>query len=414
MTQVLRVICDEATVGRLAIDHRGQPIFQYEQSWLETGFDLSPHTLPFVATANRAMRPTFDGLHGVFNDSLPDGWGLLLMDRAFKQIKGVEHTAITPLDRLAYMGHRCMGALEYKPELLPERESGPIDLALIAAQSEAVLAGDTVSVLEALRICGGSPGGARPKVTVAFSDDMKQCLSGFSTLPTGFTHWIVKFRNGGQYENSDPVGIGTEEYAYAEMARQAGLIMPKTALVEVKTSKGLEKFFAVQRFDRVENTKIHFLSLAGYIYANHREPCLDYQDGVLSAVRKLTASSQEVEKAFRLMVFNILAHNRDDHSKNFAFLRNPSRGAWELAPAFDLTFNQGMRGYHTTSIAGEALKPSIEHIKAVAERHRIKNWLEILEHVRSAISMWPSIANEFGVEKARAKEIFSALKSVDV
>ena len=158
----------------------------------------------------------FQGLHGVFNDSLPDGWGVLLMDRALKKHLNLERSQITPLDRLAYMGHRSMGALEYQPELLPEHQDGKmIDLENIAAQSEKVLHGETSDVLEELRICGGSPGGARPKVTVAFSDNMQNCLSSFGDLPEGYTHWIVKFRNDSRSGEGDPVDMGRLEMAYA-------------------------------------------------------------------------------------------------------------------------------------------------------------------------------------------------------
>jgi serine/threonine-protein kinase HipA len=416
MTPLLRVMHSGEFVGRLAANEAGAIAFEYDPSWLQNGFDLAPGSIPFNTEANQSMRPAeFDGLPGVFNDSLPDGWGLLLMDRALRKHMGLDRAHITPLDRLAYMGHRGMGALEYLPELMPEQAGGPIDLADIAEQSGRVLNGESADVLEELRIYGGSPGGARPKVTVAFSADLVLCQSGFDDIPAGFSHWIVKFRNDSTQGDADPVDMGRMEKAYAEMAVQAGLQMPRTELIELTVKKKQETFFAVQRFDREVHRKIHFLSLSGYAYANHRVPCLDYSDGVLPATRKLTRADEEVAKAFRLMVFNVLAHNKDDHAKNFAFLRDPvcsGQGVWRLAPAFDLTFNLGINNNHTTAING-AGTPKFADLKQVAERHKIRNWKQIIEEVRSAVARWPALAATYGLSKRRSSEIQKALKAID-
>ena len=196
------------------------------------------------------------------------------------------------------------------------------------------------------------------------------------------------------------------------MARAAGLAMPRTELIKAKVNGKQEAFFAVQRFDRDHNRKIHFLSLSGYTYANHRAPSLDYLDGVMPAVRKLMRSAAEAQEAFRLMVFNVLAHNKDDHAKNFAFLRDPQKDVWELAPAFDLTFNHGMKDNHTTSVNG-AGQPTAADIKAVADRHGIKSWKMIVEEVRGAVAQWPGFADEFGLTKARTQEIQKALQTID-
>lgn len=411
MISTLRVLYQDQLIGQLA-EKQGDIVFQYDSAWLEGGFNLAPSAMPFDANAHSAARPDFNRLHGVFNDSLPDGWGLLLMDRILKKHKNLDRSQITPLDRLAYLGHRCMGALEYKPELLPEQEHQKIDLSDIAAQSELVLEGETAEVLEELRICGGSPGGARPKVTVALSDRMDECISGFGKLPEGYTHWIVKFRNNVRHAERDPVDVGRLEMAYAEMARAAGLDMPKTHLIETKVNRRPEAFFAVQRFDRDCERKIHFLSLAGYIYADHRVPCLDYSSGVMAATKKLTKSDKEVEKAFRLMLFNVLAHNKDDHSKNFAYLFDPLEGRWKLAPAYDLTFNTGMANNHTTSINGSG-NPSFADLKKVASERKIARWLEILEDVRQAVSRWPEFADQYGINKKRVNQIQKELSAID-
>jgi serine/threonine-protein kinase HipA len=202
------------------------------------------------------------------------------------------------------------------------------------------------------------------------------------------------------------------EKAYAAMALQAGLEMPKTTLIEIKVQKKNEAYFAVQRFDREVNRKIHFLSLSGYAYASHRVPCLDYGSGVFAATRKLTRSKHEVEKAFRLMIYNVLAHNKDDHAKNFAFLRDAASGQWKLSPAFDLTFNHGMANFHTTSING-AGNPTYSDIKKLATQFAVAGWEKILDEVRQAIAQWPVIASQYGVSKMRINEIAKAIKAID-
>jgi len=310
------------------------------------------------------------------------------------------------------MGQRGMGALEYQPALFPANNNTLIDLSNIAEQAGRLLQGETPEVLEELRICGGSPGGARPKVTVALSEDLTTCISSFGALPKGYTHWMVKFRNEGSSGSADPVDIGRLEMAYADMAREAGLDVPATHLVELTVHRRKEVYFAVQRFDRVGDRKIHFLSLAGYAYASHREPCLDYGTGVLAATRKLTKSDQEVAMAYRLMLFNVLAHNKDDHSKNFAYLLDPLQKSWRLAPAYDLTFNHGMANQHTTSINGSG-SPTLKDLKQVATQRNVRHWKEMLDAVRGAVAKWPDFAKRFDLSHSRTQEIAKALQAID-
>ncbi len=407
----LRVFYGLRCVGQLAQNTLGQIFFQYEPSWLKEGFNLAPASMPFDAFAHPAARPIFDHLHGVFNDSLPDGWGLLLMVRAFKQHKQLDPAQITPLDRLAYLGNRCMGALTYQPDLMPSVQTQAMDLVALAKASMAVIRGEAAQVLESLRIHGGSPGGARPKITLAFSADMKYCQSSYVDLPENLSHWMVKFRDDSPV-HGEPIDTGRMEMAYAQMARAAGLEIPKTHLLELTVNGTKEAYFAVQRFDREGRQKIHALSLAGYAYANHRLPSLDYAGGVLPATKKLTQSNAELARAFRLMVFNVFAHNKDDHSKNFAYLMDPVHGAWKLSPAFDLTFNHGMNGQHTTSINGTG-EPSFEDIKQVAIKSRIENWRSVIEEVRAGVARWAEFASQCDVGASRTKDIARALQGVD-
>lgn len=400
----LRVCIGSTTVGELGADARGRLYFQYEPLWLENGFDLSPGTLPFNNDVQLSPEPQmFGGLHGVFNDSLPDGWGLLLMDRAFRETAGWQAHEITPLDRLAYIGCRAMGVFEYEPAMPVASESDALDIAQLAESADQLLRGKTPEVLRQLQIHGGSPGGARPKVTVALSAENDQCLSGMNPLPNGYQHWIVKFR-----AQEDPIDAGRSELAYARMAKLAGLDLPECQLLKVGQGGARDQFFAVRRFDRDGDVRQHVLSLSGYIYADHRLPSIDYE-AVINATYNISRSKVEAERAFRLMLFNVLAHNKDDHSKNFAFIRR--KNSWELSPVFDLTFNSGINNQHITDIAGSG-NPTLKDVHQVAQNCGIEGWRMILDQVRAATEQWDKIAEEEKISSAERRKINNALSDI--
>lgn len=408
----LRVSLGGRQVGILARGEGQKIWFEYDPLWIATGFNLTPKTMDFEAKAQLAKGDVFGGLHGAFSDSLPDGWGLLLMDREFKRRFDWPPYEITPLDRLAYIGSRAMGALDYAPVYAQEPISNEVDLGQLATSAQAVLEGEEGDVLQQLRIQGGSPGGARPKVTVARHNASPACLSGFQTLPEGYTHWIVKFRS-----PDDPLDMGRIERAYADMASLAGVLMPRTDLITVakeqagRGGQGSEDFFAVERFDRYgRNGKRHVLSLAGLVYANFRLPCMDY-DAVLATVGGLTQDHSQVERAFRLMVFNVLAHNRDDHVKNFAFVHDEPAG-WMFSPAFDLTFSSGMGGEHTTAINGQG-RPGLDDVLKIGRKHHIAKAAQIVAEVRHAVAQWPALAHKWQVTAASGQQIQSALAKID-
>jgi len=400
----LKVMLGASEVGLLALGDRGQLFFEYTPQWLTTGFDLAPRSLAFNALLQKSKDPLFDGLHGVFNDSLPDGWGLLLMDRTFNNRLGWSRDQITPLDRLAYIGSRAMGALRYEPEYEKERIEDKLNLSSLAASVETVLSGSTQDVFTQLRIQGGSPGGARPKVTVALPENASDCLSGFHDIPEGYHHWMVKFRS-----KEDPQDMGQAEKTYADMAKIAGLDMPQTALLQVKVGSTEEQFFAVRRFDRHLNERRHVVTMAGLYYADFRTPCLDYKD-ILGATSILTKDARQAERAFRLMTFNVLTHNKDDHAKNFAFVYGAN--GWALSPAYDLTFSQGIGSEHTTAIAGSG-NPGRDKLMGIASAFRVEAGAKIIEEVRHAVSLWPTLAHGNEVSKKTRQAVGDALQKID-
>ena len=403
-TTCLNVLINDLPVGTLAESPDHKIYFSYHQEWLQHGFDLSPHTLRFASEVQLAQSNLFNGLHGVFADSLPDAWGMMLINRVLKQRFGWYWQEISQLDYLACIGNRAMGALRYIPEIHASNQKECIDLDEMASLIDAVFCDEESVVLDKLLVHGGSPGGARPKILVARNKTEGVCLSGQDRIPPGFSHWMVKFKAPSEH---DPEDIGNIEQAYAEMAKAAGVEMPETDLVQ--TRKGLV-CFAVKRFDRTPvGERLHMLSLSGWAYADHRTPCLDY-DEVLKAVRILTKNENDVEKAFRLAVFNVASVNKDDHAKNFAFLCQ--HGQWSFAPAFDLTFSNVL-SEHTTSTMGKGNPKRSEFIKLAAKHRLARSHAEgTIDQVLSATASWRKFAGAWGVSELSSKRIDSALKQV--
>jgi serine/threonine-protein kinase HipA len=389
----------EIVVGTLA-EHERRIYFEYAASFLAAPLPLSPFKLPARAGLFEHTEREFAALFGVFNDSLPDGWGLLLMDRELRK-RGVDPRTVSPLDRLAYIGTRGMGALTYHPSTAGNDEwGGEIDLAALARQAERVLDGSAEEVLPALRIAGGSPGGARPKVLVGVRAD-GHTVSGVSDLPEGYRHFLVKFG-----AKEDAPDVGAVEAAYALMAEAAGIGVQRARLFE--TADG-GRYFGAERFDRAGNARIHMHTLGGLLHASHRVPSMDY-DGFLRATLALTRDQRQVVEAFRRMVFNVLAHNRDDHVKNFSYLMDAD-GVWRLAPAYDLVFSDGPGGEHTMAVGGEARRPSERDMLRVAGEHAIDlaRAREIIREVGGAVREWPRFARSTRVSTATARRIGSVI-----
>jgi len=398
---------EERVVGQLAEagprPASRQIFFEYDPDFLRDPLWLSPFKLPpqpgLIEHRDHAFGPIF----GLFDDSLPDGWGLLLMDRFFAQ-QGLALSEVSVLDRLAYLGTRTMGALTYHPPADPsdsaDRQDQRLDLHAMARASQEVIQGTAKEVLPQLLRAGGSPGGARPKVLVGVSGE--EILSGEDDLPAGYTPWIVKLA-----ARKDAPDAGPAELAYSLMAKDAGIAMPPTRLFQ--TAQG-DRFFGTERFDRQGNRRFHVHTFGNLIHANFRIPSSDYRQ-LLDVTRILTKNHRDVLEGYRRMVFNVLAHNRDDHVKNFAF-RMSAEGSWELAPAYDLVFAPGPGGEHTMTIAGEGRAPARSHLLKLADLTGItgRDAHEILDEVASAVARWQTHARLAGVGARSAKAIEKAIK----
>jgi serine/threonine-protein kinase HipA len=376
-------------VGRLA-ERKRTILFQYDKDFLASGIEFSPFKLPLRTGVFEDKERVFDGLPGVFNDSLPDGWGLLLLDRALRG-QGIRLHEVSPLQRLSMVGCGGMGAMEYVPSREVRTSLSPTTLQLdgLAEESRNILAeGDSsLETVFALLRLGGSSGGARPKILADVSaDDSRVMPDGAGG--DGFSPWLIKFH--AREEGADQ---GLVEYVYSLMAREAGVEMPETRLFPSQTTAG---FFGIRRFDREEGLKVHVHTAAGLLHASHRHPSLDYEN-LLRLTKMLTKDVRDVEKMVRLMVFNVKSGNRDDHSKNFSFMLDTA-GRWKFAPAYDLTPSAGFNGEHSAMVNGKGKDiTDADLIQAASIVDVPKNFvIAVIQKVEEALARFEILKNEIG------------------
>ncbi len=330
---------------------------------------------------------TFDGLFGVFSDSLPDGWGMLLLDRLLRR-GGLPLERITPLSRLSLAGRGGMGALEYEPVTpAPGLRIERIDLDAVAWEAWRVLNEDPLPAekLRTLMALNGSSCGVRPKIMVRVSADRRLIAPDAAGGAAG-DPWLIKFP--ASYDSPD---IGRVEYACSLAAKRAGIEMPETALFPGRDGAA---WFGVRRFDRDGGGKVHVHTACGLLHAPHRYASLDYEN-LFRLGKILTRGPEDVEKLVRLMAFNVRIGNRDDHSRNFSFLLD-AKGRWRLAPAYDLTPSQGMGGEHACMVNGRGrditdrdMIAAASVVDMPARRVRV-----ILEQVDEAVAALPAILAE--------------------
>lgn len=395
----LNLFNEKVFVGKLALKDR-KIYFQYDNNFLKKDINISPYILPLKKELQVCNDRVFDGLFGVFADSLPDGWGKLLLDRHL-MLKGINFNDITPLDRLCYVGKYGIGALSYEPIL---EDIGNINNEIIlddlANSSINILNGSSYEVLDTLLAMGGSSAGARPKIMTQLNIN-NEIVHGSQKLIEGFEHYIIKFPN-----SNDGLNIGKIEYIYSLMAKNANIQIPETRLLDGKKNS----YFAIKRFDRIKDNRLHIHSVAGLTHSDFRVPSLDYDD-LLTLCFHLTKDINEVKKLFRLAIFNLFTHNRDDHAKNFSFMLD-EKNLWKLTPAYDLTFSYGVGTEHSTTYLNEGKNPTIKHLEKLALKHRIKDYKEIIDEIKTSILDFEKIAKSVELTKNEIKyfnKIFNKL-----
>ncbi|MFT5585267.1 MAG: serine/threonine-protein kinase HipA [Cognaticolwellia sp.] len=336
-------------VGTLAEDGR-RVYFEYSEAFLATKLELSPLRLPLRAGLLEHRVKAGVPIPGVFSDARPDGWGLKLLHRHF-QAQGRPASSVSALEELAYLGARTMGALQFHPSQAPDSElGGALELGELAAHAQAVYDSATLEVLPELARAGASSGGARPKALIGIGPQDQLC-SGEGPLPTGYRAWLVKFPT-----SQDDGDTAAREQVWMQMARLAGLQVPKTRLLPIHQGHA----FAVQRFDRGPNgERLHMLSAAGALDVDFRTAQADYRDlGRLTL--HMCQDMRQVQALLRLALFNAASVNQDDHLKNLAYLMGPN-GQWRLSPVFDLTYSPHPSGHRSSAVMGETQRVTQSH-----------------------------------------------------
>lgn len=385
-------------LGTLA-DNGDELLFEYSPDALKQGLELSPRHLKLRPEAYAGFPHYLQRLPGLIADSLPDGWGMLLMDRFFRK-NGLSLAELSPLDRLAFIGDRALGALTFEPANELELPQESVKLLDLAQEVQTVIAGKGSAALRQLALMGGSPHGARPKVLVHYD-----ALTGLmSTMPVaGSQPWLIKFQ--AQDEHKEVCAL---EDTYAQLARNCGLDMPITRYFDL--GKKLAAF-GIARFDVEDGLRVPVHTLAGALHANFRLPsAVDYTT-FLRATRLFTHDEREVKKAFERAVFNVVFHNRDDHSKNVSFRLDCDR-RWRLAPCYDLTFCEGPGGEHQMDVCGEGRNITRAKMLELAEQGGLEaGWgVEVIDRFVGQSGQFSQLALDRDVRKATVERIESAIE----
>jgi serine/threonine-protein kinase HipA len=384
-------------VGQLVEDKNY--FFKYDEDFLNRGLDISPFHLPLNKKIYSFDSTFLEGLPGVFYDSLPDGWGRLLIDR-YLVSKKVDLTKISALSRLSLSNKNSWGAFSYIPnsniEHLPFND---LNLSKIYKEAIKIYDDEEDSLNETIFELGSSSGGARPKIYVDYDikNDKIFNQSNEHTQP-----WIIKFATSAEIKDSAKI-----EMIYSRVAVTAGIEMMPCKLFEDKKGRF---HFGTQRFDRTDKGRIHCISAAGLLHDNFRLSALDYGH-LLNAAFTLEKNYNAYEKVFRLMLFNIFMCNRDDHSKNFAFRMN-RKGQWTFAPAYDLTYSIPLHGHHSISINGESISPKLSDLAKLANTFKIEHAKQIIDEVETSSQSFLNLASEYDVAKSTTKQIKSQMNFI--
>jgi serine/threonine-protein kinase HipA len=407
-------------VGAVALDPRlGYYAFEYQPAFVRSGIELAPLRMP-LAAANEpfvfADLPdlTYRRLPGMLADALPDDFGNALID-AWMAREGVATSQITSLDRLAYMGKRGMGALEFKPARgpKPSKASTAIELSTLVESARRAVQGEmhtdahARAALEQIIQVGTSAGGARAKAVVSWNPATSEIRAGQCDVQAGFEHWLIKFDGVGVDER---LGVGQDygriEYAYHLMARAAGITMSPCRLLE----ENGRAHFMTKRFDRDGNTKHHVQTLCGLAHLDYRQKATHDISQLLVTIDRLGLGYAAKEETFRRIAFNVMAANCDDHTKNVSFLLREG-DAWQLAPAYDVTYAYSPKGewtyQHLMSVNGKFAEMSRGDLLAVADRFGVGTAPHVLQQVSEAVASWPDFAREANVSGSEVMRIKS-------
>lgn len=398
--------------GTIAWDENRQAgSFEYAESFRSKGLDLAPLTMPLqnqqVWQFPSLNHDTFLGMPGLLADALPDAFGKALLDR---WLASIGRTFANPVERLCYQGNRSMGALEFVPaqdNYLEKSTALEVD-SLVQVAREVLntktklntsFDNDAKEAIANIIRVGTSAGGQRAKAVIAYNDETKEVRSGQIAAPEGFTHWLLKLDGVTNTELGDPKHFGQIEYVYHLMAREAGIDMMECRLLE----ENGRAHFMTRRFDRTDHAqKVHMQTLCGIAHFDYKILHAYSYEQAFQVMRRLRLSYQQAEEMYRRMVFNVIARNQDDHTKNISFLMN-QEGKWRLSPAYDISWCYNPQGAwtskHQMSVNGKWDNITVQDMLDVAKNVNIKQPKQIIEQVVYAVSLWPKLAKEFGIPK---------------
>ena len=432
--EVIKITYQDDVVGAVSFDtQKGLGSFEYDPGFVKNGVELSPIKMPLsgrIYSFPELNFNTFKGLPGLIADSLPDDFGNAVLN-AWVAGQGRLPSDITPLQRLQYTGKRGMGALEYAPatQLRSLNASQRIEIQSLVSIAQEILDSrdnfevqlkqngqDDREAMMSLLSVGMSAGGARPKAVLAFNEDFTQVRSGQANVPSGFTHYLMKFdgvseHNKNQETFGDPLGYGAMEFIYHLMAKKCGVDMMPCHLLH----EGNRRHFITQRFDRIRNKKVHVQTLNGLAHVDYKKPGSFSYAELFGIARQLRLSALEAEQLFKRMTFNIITRNHDDHSKNFAFMLKKDK--WSLAPAYDLAYSYkpGSKwvNSHWMSLSGKRDNftrsdfYSLEKLSPIFNKRKIDDIIDTtIEHV----STWRQLAQQWDVPKTLIEEIQENLR----
>jgi len=423
MITVARVLLWGDFVGAVLWDETtGAASFEYDRAFAAKGLDLSPIHMPVSApriySFGSLSRDTFMGLPGLLADSLPDAYGKAMLDR---WLAYNSRTAANPVERLCYQAGRSMGALEFEPaQRIIENDTEQIEVASLVEVARQVLDnkkklrvnfGDNVpQSLSTIISVGTSAGGARAKAVIAFNEKTKDVRSGQIAAPEGYSHWLIKLDGVTNNALGDPKYYGLIEYAYYQLAIRAGITMAESRLLE----EGGRSHFLTKRFDRVgSNEKLHVQTLCGLAHFDYRMLRAYSYEQLFEVMRFLKLPYNQQEEMFRRMVFNIVARNQDDHTKNTSFIMN-RLGEWSLSPAYDLTWAFNPSGEwtasHQLSIGNKWDDFTHADLVDFGRRCDINRPEDIIKQVKEAVSMWETIARELSIPETQVRRIEKTLR----
>lgn len=416
-------------VGAVIWDReRNLAVMEFEQDFLDQNIDLAPLTMPIgkLRQGNRTFsfptlnEITFNKLPGLLADSLPDTFGNTLIDIWLTQ-NGKSPDDFTPVERLCYVGTRGMGALEFAPTI-QSRTTDPEDIQLnelveiakeVMNQKQALetsFKSEKTRALQQIIEVGTSAGGMRPKAIIAVHNSDGKIISGYHNASKEYAHWILKFDGIQDDIFNEPQGYGTIEYVYSLLAGKAGITMAECKLLH----EGDRSHFMTKRFDRENGEKVHMQTLNGIAHYDFNNIGSTSYEQLFQVMRTLKLGHDEIEQMYRRLVFNVVARNQDDHTKNTAFLLERG-GSWKLSPAYDITYsfnpNVGKNtNKHQMSVNGKREEISREDLTKIAEHINLKRSNKIIDHIVESVSNWQLLAKEHGLETDRVEKIEKNLR----